>query len=459
MDVQDFGGRLFRAVFAGGVGTCLLRSLDEARRRGTGLRVRLRFDEGLAELADLPWEYLYVGDERRFLALSDVTPVVRYLEVGHAPPPLLASAPLIVLVVLSSPADVAPLDVQREWDLLLQATDVLAQRQRLRLERLPAATLAALQTRLRQGPVHVLHFVGHGFFDAGQNLGGMVFEDARGNADAVPARTLGVLLADHAALRLVFLNVCQGAASGRSDSFVGVAQSLVQGGIPAVVAMQFPVSDGAAIALAQEFYRSLADGYPVEAALSEARKAIVARGNTFEWGTPVLFSRSDDNRLISPPDEAARPAGAQITITQRVNTNQGDVTGVKVDTIQGPVSFQGPVTLNLTNLPAALAELRPTAGPAPDDLSQPVIKIKPFEPETMLIPGGPFLMGTDDPAAPAWERPQHTVDLPDFRIGKHPVTSREYAEFLRRNRGHSEPPRAGWFLPRATQGQARPSRR
>ncbi|MBN1201919.1 MAG: SUMF1/EgtB/PvdO family nonheme iron enzyme [Anaerolineae bacterium] len=63
--------------------------------------------------------------------------------------------------------------------------------------------------------------------------------------------------------------------------------------------------------------------------------------------------------------------------------------------------------------------------PAPDRL--------PFEPETVLIPAGPFLMGSDpakDPNAIENEQPQHTVTLPDYRIGRYPVTVGEYRAFV-----------------------------
>ena len=59
--------------------------------------------------------------------------------------------------------------------------------------------------------------------------------------------------------------------------------------------------------LSQEFYRALADGLPADAALNEARKAIKLAGNNFEWGTPVLFSRSSDNRLIDLTPAGAHP--------------------------------------------------------------------------------------------------------------------------------------------------------
>ena len=377
LDIRDFGSQLYQAVFAGDVGRCLQRSLDEAAREDSGLRISLRIDPRLADLSDLPWEYLYSTDLQRYLALSVETPLVRYLEAPFAGQLQPVGPPLVVLAVLSNPAGVTPLAVEKEWDNLREAVSGFGERQ-VRLERV-AATWPALQARLRSGPAHVIHFVGHGYFDDAHNQGGLLFEDEAGQPVTVLAERFKVLLHDQSDLRLAFLNACEGAASGRSDSFAGVAQQLVQQGLPAVVAMQFPVSDSAAITLSREFYRALADGYPVDAAVSEARKAVYGLGDSAEWGTPVLFSRSDDNRLIELP--------------------QGD--------------------------------------------RRPTIETKPFEPETIFIPGGPFLMGSDDPAASAAEQPQHAVELPDFRIARYPVTVRQYAAFIKDCK--EQPAPRGWF--------------
>jgi len=51
-----------------------------------------------------------------------------------------------------------------------------------------------------------------------------------------------------------------------------------------------------------------------------------------------------------------------------------------------------------------------------------------FEPETVRVPGGPFLMGSDADAPE--EAPRHTVDLPGFAIGVVPVTNEQYARFV-----------------------------
>ena len=51
-----------------------------------------------------------------------------------------------------------------------------------------------------------------------------------------------------------------------------------------------------------------------------------------------------------------------------------------------------------------------------------------YEPDTVLIPAGQFIMGSDehDPA----EAPQHVVELPAYRIGRFPVTNEEFAHFI-----------------------------
>ena len=48
----------------------------------------------------------------------------------------------------------------------------------------------------------------------------------------------------------------------------------------------------------------------------------------------------------------------------------------------------------------------------------------------VLVPGGPFTLGSDEAWAYDNERPAHVVDLPPFRIDRALVTNAEYAEFV-----------------------------
>ncbi len=74
--------------------------------------------------------------------------------------------------------------------------------------------------------------------------------------------------------RLAVLNACEGARQSSTDPFSGVAQALVQQGLPAVVAMQFEITDVAAQLFSQDFYAALADNYPIDAALAQARLGV-----------------------------------------------------------------------------------------------------------------------------------------------------------------------------------------
>jgi hypothetical protein len=119
---------------------------------------------------------------------------------------------------------------------------------------------------------------------------------------------LGQLLADERTLRLAVLNACEGARTNREDPFAGVAASLVRNEIPSVVAMQFEITDEAAILFAGGLYAALARGSPVDAALASARKAIWADYNDIEWGTPVLFMRVPDGRIFDVRVDVAQRA-------------------------------------------------------------------------------------------------------------------------------------------------------
>jgi tetratricopeptide (TPR) repeat protein len=187
--------------------------------------------------------------------------------------------------------------MEREWQAMGDALAALVGDGKFTLERLASPTLDALQQRLLGEPVHVLHFVGHGIFDEAAQAGSLALEDARGRPHLVRGEDLAKLLRNHPALRLAYLNACQGALASGGSVFAGVAQALVQGGVPAAVAMQDEISDAGALELARSFYSALAAGRPVDAALTQARVALSARGSP-EWAIPVLFSRSPDNRLF-----------------------------------------------------------------------------------------------------------------------------------------------------------------
>jgi CHAT domain-containing protein len=308
---KAFGHELFTALFQGEVRDVYRSCVADARRQNRGLRVTLALTK-VPELMDVPWEYLY--DEPDFLAVSEWTPVVRYLDVARARPPLAVNPPLRVLGMISDVADMPTLDVEGERARLERALRPLRSQGRVEVHWTQAATLDCLLRKLHHGDFHVLHFVGHGAYDETREDGVLLLEGPDGRSQDITGERLGTILQDHHSLRLVVLNACEGARNSQTDPFAGVAASLVRRGIPAVVAMQFEISDDAALTFAAYFYEALAQGDPVDGAVAHARLGIFASGNDVEWGTPVLFLRSTDGRAFELQGEQARSPEAALAL-------------------------------------------------------------------------------------------------------------------------------------------------
>jgi dipeptidyl aminopeptidase/acylaminoacyl peptidase len=308
--VQEFGRALFDALLVGEVRTHYEVSLREARRQYKGMRLRLHVRS--PELSALPWEFLY-DPERDYLGLSSRTPLVRYLDAPQSVEPLAVTLPLRILGLVASPQGLPQLDTRREKRLVEEAVKELRATGLVELTWLEGETWRALQRAMRHGPWHIFHFVGHGSFDPETEEGAVALSDEEGRKDLLRATALARLLDDHFPLRMAFLNSCEGAKGSESDAFSSTAATLVRRGVPAVVAMQYEVTDKAAIEFSRDFYEAVADGLPVDAAVAEARTAVSMR-SALEWGTPVLYMRSSDGHIfdISSPEprvEAAREIG------------------------------------------------------------------------------------------------------------------------------------------------------
>lgn len=297
--IKKLGGALYETLFGGVVAERFRSSLMLARHEGKGLRIRLRLS-GAPKLIDIPWELLFDADNNNYIGLSVNTPIIRKLDLATQPELRQAQGVLQVLVMISSPSNYPQLDVEREWERINTATASLQKAGRLVLTRVEPS-LAALQRQLRQGDYHVFHYIGHGGFDKANSDGVLVMEDRDKKGHLVSGQYLGTILYDETTLQLVLLNSCSGGRTSVTDPFAGVGQSLLQKGIPAIIAMQFEITDDAAITFSHEFYAALVDGYPIDAAVAEARKMIYAEANQLEWATPVLYTSIDSGSLLREP--------------------------------------------------------------------------------------------------------------------------------------------------------------
>ena len=325
---RKFGGRLFRAVFKDSVLALFAECKTTARTEGTNLRIRLNLSDS-PKLAVWPWEYLYNPDMKQFFAMFPQTPVVRYLPQQTSEGPLEVVAPLRILIIVSLPPDVATLDAAREIKNIRSAMKRLSKQNLLKIVVLKGNSIEGLSRKLDQAqhngtPFHILHYIGHGLFDTVEHEGKLLLTQ-NGRLEAVDGEKIGTLLnryKDH--LRLVIINACEGARLSRIDSYAGVAQNILRTGeIPAALAMQFRITDKAAVTFAKLFYEGLANSKPLEDCLVEVRRLMYS-SNQEEWATPVLYMHASDGNIlqVQPPQETnisggTRNARARLTPSTR----------------------------------------------------------------------------------------------------------------------------------------------
>lgn len=310
--VREFGKKLFDSLLIGEIHSLYRQSRATASHENKGLRLKLRIQP--AELANLPWEFMYDASAKQYVCLSSRTPVVRYLDLPHTLRPATTTLPLRILGLVASPDDLEPLDVESEKRRINASLAGLQARGLVELVWLEGdQTWRTLQRVIRQGVWHVFHYIGHGRFDTEQDLGYLGLRDEGGGVYWLKASQLSMLLRDDSSLRLAVLNSCEGARADRQDAFSSTAATLVTQGVPAVLAMQYPITDQAALEFSRSFYEALADGFPIDGAVAEARKTMeIALTNTIEWGTPVLYMRTPDGVLFNVAGQQIRLANERI---------------------------------------------------------------------------------------------------------------------------------------------------
>jgi len=329
--VRSVGQGLFDALFAQQPLAELYRaSRAVAVERGETLRMVLRLNA--PELAALPWESMF--DEATDGYVCRREPLVRHIPIPSSPPPLKVQLPLRILAVIASPRGLAVLDVEKEQDDLARALEKPIKQGSIVLRWLERATWPNLQDALLTDSWHVIHFIGHGDFDIERDEGVIALESEEGRVHRVAADSFVDLLREAQPMpRLVVLNACESSTSGGADMFAGTAATLVRGGVSAVTAMQFEISDKAAIAFCRGFYAAIGRGRGIDQAVRSGRVAILGLGDrSLEWITPTLYLRGRETQLFavaqSPHPAAPEPVQEELRDQAWKASKRGDVGAV-----------------------------------------------------------------------------------------------------------------------------------
>lgn len=313
--MRKAGTLLFDWAFPAPVRAHLRVAWDRAERAAMGLRIRLTIDA--PEIAAWPWELLHDPERDYTFATSPSTPLVRYFDQADRFGSLAeqgAELPLELLLVLPATPDLDLAQERRNVEQVAGATDGA-----LRVHTLDGAvTRADLADALLMGNYQIVHFGGHGGFIDGRGYLGL--NEPSGAPEWIDGDAFARLVVNYRSIKLALLNACESGQTDDGRAFMGLAPQLVRYGVPAVVAMQFAITDKAAATFAREFYKRLCAGDgagQVDLAAAYARSMLsVLHPGDRSWAAPVLYTHAADGIIFVVPPRV-RAGGALDPLAQR----------------------------------------------------------------------------------------------------------------------------------------------
>jgi hypothetical protein len=311
------------------------------------LRVELEFqkDDPLG-LSKLPWEYLcYPDDSKNWDFVSTVAELVltRCLEPKTKQPRAVNFDPgkiNVQLVILNPEPDSDGLgDLAVVEEGVRKALDEFKKSYsshdiQVNIREKKSATWDDFVKLIKDPDCqpHILHLIAHGQFveDQRGRSGQIAFPAADesfevpiqgGNVDWKSDSSIASLFDNVKEVpRFVFLHTCESGVADNRDTPAGVALSLAQSGVPAVVAMQHKIDKTAATVFSATFYEELGNGSTLDEAVQQGRARIAAEyADKRSFGTPILFllNRKDNDPILPTVKKQTKP--------QQASTERSDV--------------------------------------------------------------------------------------------------------------------------------------
>jgi hypothetical protein len=380
--VEASGAAIYNLLFPGVLRDALSKAIARLPESGV-LRIWINFSQ--PPLAAIPWE-LALDPGMGFLALDTRTPILRSSPDWSQAQQAVKLAPaqtLSILVAYPAPTDFPALNLEREKAELSEALEIPEARGQIKLTFLqPPITVDALVEALQNGEYDVLQISGHGGVDDKGHKGLIYLEDQNRFAHPIGPEQFRVLLQGLAYVpRLVSVIALDSAFFGLPKSIDSLVPAVLQAGVAAYLGLQGGIMDDTAIRLVRTFYAQIADGLPLERALTEARRTIFFNArSTLEWVIPTLYSLQTDTTMFIPgrlekPSrtgqsivnvggavisgaEVIKTSGVQINVSQTVQSIEagGEVVGVEFGTAQ--ISQQETLSFSLEDIDPLIIDLK-----------------------------------------------------------------------------------------------------
>jgi hypothetical protein len=284
-NLQDFGHDLFDFLVRADV--------QRIYTRLPNSHIRFQIYSNRADLQAIPWEYIQQRDTvpgpNSFRSIVRIIPTIGL----PAPEVKRLSEAVRMLFVHAEPIleqSVRWLDIKESIESEFRARLP----ERFEIDVIDGVSSDSFMKAFDGKRYDILHFTGHG--EIGSNgEGSLLFQDRKTKKkEPISASQLGMFIKDKE-LRLVVLGACNSSAGDFAKEFAVVAKTLVQTGIPAVVANQFPITNSIAATFAGAFYKELLNSGDVDLATTRGRLSLAFGPNLpadaarIEWGIPTLY--------------------------------------------------------------------------------------------------------------------------------------------------------------------------
>jgi hypothetical protein len=281
-DGVELGRVLGRALITGTTRDLLFQSARAAAQASCRLQIQLQL--GDPSLTPLPWEWLSIGAERAWIpALRDHFPLVRVVRLSAPIMPRPVDGPIGVLAI-------GAMGERGQLELLEAALRGPVQAGSIVLHQLIAPTIDDIRAALADDLIHIIHCATPVELDGDTTI--CLVAGERIESDA-----LLECFDQHPDIRLVTVTGQAGVIERLDAGPVLFAALTIGLTRPAAISMSGPIPADASARFAGACYAALAEGQPVDLAVTEGRRQLERIQPC--WGMVQLRIAADTSALFA----------------------------------------------------------------------------------------------------------------------------------------------------------------
>jgi RNA-directed DNA polymerase len=320
---DKLGVTLFDSLFPGNIGVLIKSTIWYLAKPKKSIEIVLSLDSKEIDLSRYPWELIKFDETQQSLVINGAIDLVRYIKLFQLASDISTKQQISILYIESRPSgsEIDELPKGLEYDAVRMAFNQLKSEGVVSFENLMPPTFASLTNRIQKNHDTIFHFDGHGIMSrrcplcktmnyphhtncqgegCGYSLdtvparGYLAFEKSSvdHSVDWVDSKDIGNLLSN-AHFGLAIVSACRSGETRGNSIFNSIGPSLIEAGVPAVVAMQMPITVNSAVEFMKGFYEALAESKPLASAIHSGRLNLI---RSREWFIPVLYWHTRESK-------------------------------------------------------------------------------------------------------------------------------------------------------------------